>query len=111
MLLWVLREASRKRSPTELRAYREIKNNIFLSILVNLEYIPNPDIKMLISKTGFCFKRYFTTVLSLIEAGIVSSLILGRSDLRGFCLFIFMKNVFDYRQNNPLKHNAGFYLL
>jgi phosphate/sulfate permease len=41
-------------------------------------------------------------------AGIVSSLILVpiRSGLRGFCLFIFLKHVFDYRQNNPLKHNA-----
>jgi hypothetical protein len=41
-------------------------------------------------------------------AGIVSSLILVpiRSGLRGFCLFIFMKNVFDYLQNKPLKHNA-----
>jgi hypothetical protein len=34
----------------------------------------------------------------------VFSLILGRIDLRGFCLFI-MREEIDYRQKNPLKDN------
>jgi hypothetical protein len=31
------------------------------------------------------------------------SLILGRIDLRGFCLFIPQITLYDYRQKNPLK--------
>ena len=34
----------------------------------------------------------------------VSSLILGRSDLRGFYLFILEVFSMDYRQKNPLKY-------
>jgi hypothetical protein len=37
---------------------------------------------------------------------IVSSLILGRSDLRGFCLFILEIFSMDYQQKNPLKYYA-----
>jgi hypothetical protein len=33
----------------------------------------------------------------------IFSLILGRSSLRGFCLFI-SEYIFDYRQKNPLKY-------
>jgi hypothetical protein len=41
----------------------------------------------------------------------VSSLILGRSDLRGFCLF--MSEIFSmgYRQKNPLKYYVQPFLL
>ncbi len=35
---------------------------------------------------------------------IVFSLILGRSDLRGFCLFVLEIFSMDYRQKNPLKY-------
>jgi hypothetical protein len=37
---------------------------------------------------------------------IVSSLILGRSDLRGFCLFTLEIFSIEYRQKNPLKYYA-----
>jgi hypothetical protein len=37
---------------------------------------------------------------------IVSSLILGRSDLRGFCLFILEIFSMEYQQKNPLKYYA-----
>jgi len=40
------------------------------------------------------------------EADIVFSLILvpAKSELRGFCLLIFINILFDYRQKKPLKY-------
>jgi hypothetical protein len=38
--------------------------------------------------------------------GTVSSLILGRIDLRGFCLFILEIFSMEYQQKNPLKYYA-----
>jgi hypothetical protein len=73
------------------------------------------NLKPLTSRTAFRLPQYFLTVLSLIEAGIVSSLVLGLIDLRGFCLIPLHPPLargdeggclMDYRQKNPLKHNA-----
>ncbi len=50
-------------------------------------------------------RRLFLS-LPVIAGDRVFSLILGRSSLRGFCLFI-SYYLFDYRQKNPLKYSIA----